>query len=188
MHLRWGYRLWRDQDVEEMGLVNVKLYRRFCNIGRYDGASDVVRAEILARHGGIYVDADSECLRPLDDAPFLRSRFFVVEERTDQVPFLVNGAFMGAQAKHEVLLRYIAALSEVRKLLPSWVTVGPKLLTKVLAEGGPGIQVLPPWTFFTQTLNGEAVSGGEPYGRHFWSSTQDRSKGAFAGARSWAQA
>ena len=29
--------------------------------------ADVLRYEILRRHGGVYVDVDVECLRPLDD-------------------------------------------------------------------------------------------------------------------------
>ena len=36
------------------------------------------------------------------------------------------------------------------------------------------IDVLPAWTFYDTALDGSAVLGGEPFGRHFWSTTAER--------------
>lgn len=186
-HPDWEYTLWDERAIKRLRLQNVKLFRRLCDIGRFDGASDVVRAEVLLRHGGVYVDADSECLRPLDGAPFLQASFFAVEdpvieagwvivrELLGDVDYLVAGGFMGAEPEHPILRHYVDALSRVdlEHLTPTWVTTGGILLMKVLAQEA-GAEILPPWTFFDRSLEGERVGGGEPYARHFWSSTAGR--------------
>jgi hypothetical protein len=186
-HPQWEYTVWDDRAIKGLGLRNARLFRRLCDIGRYDGASDVARAEILLRYGGVYIDADSECLRPLDGAPFLESGFFavkdpvieagwvIVRELLGDVEYLVAGGFMGAQAGHPIMRRYVEALSKVKgkQLTPTWVTTGGILLMKVIGEEAD-VELLPPWTFFDRTLEGDPVIGGEPYARHFWSSTAGR--------------
>jgi len=188
-HPQWEYHLWDERAIRRLGLVNAKLFRRLCDIGRYDGASDVARAEILLRYGGVWIDADSECLRPLDGAPFLEAGFFavrdpvvetawpVVKELLGDVEYLVAGGFMGAEAGHPIMHRYVDALSLVlsrqEELTPTWITVGGILLQRVIGDD-PDAQIVPAWTFFDRNLKGEPVLGGEPYGRHFWGSTAGR--------------
>jgi mannosyltransferase OCH1-like enzyme len=186
-HPDWVYTIWDDEAIKRLRLKNSRLFRRLCDIGRYDGASDVARAEILLRFGGVYVDADSECLRPLDDASFLQAEFFavkdpvieagwaIVREQLGDVDFLVAGGFMGAEAGHPISRRYVEELSRVdmRNLTPTWVTTGGIVLMKAIGDDHQ-IEILPPWTFFDRTLEGKRVAGGEPYARHFWSSTAGR--------------
>lgn len=62
-HPDWQYKLWTDDDVENLGLVNKKWYDQTDN---YGFKSDIARYEILYRFGGVYVDTDYECFRPLD--------------------------------------------------------------------------------------------------------------------------
>ena len=50
------YKLWRDADVVTLGLINKKA---FDDEPSWAGKADVLRYEILYRHGGIYIDADS---------------------------------------------------------------------------------------------------------------------------------
>jgi hypothetical protein len=189
MHPDWEYTLWDERAVKRLRPENMKLFRRLCDIGRFDGASDVARAEILLRHGGIWVDADSECLRPLDGASFLDARFFVVEdpfvpaalpvikETLGDVDHLVAGGFMGSEPNHPILRRYVDSMSrlvrEGRPLTPTWITVGGVLLQQVIGDD-PDAVVLPSWTFFERNLKGEPVGGGQPYARHFWGSTAGR--------------
>lgn len=167
------YRVWTEQEIDAFGLVNRRLYDRLYRAKRFDGCSDVARAEILLREGGIYVDADSRALRTLEGAPFLDRDFFVVRELTAAREYLLNGCFMGAEPGHPILAAYVEALSGVTKLVPTWITTGPVLLTDVVA-GFLEAEVLAPWTFFTTTLQGVPVTGGEPYGDHYFSSTNGR--------------
>ena len=58
----WEHRLWTDDNLPELQ-----------NRAEFDATidltqrSDLLRYEILFRHGGVYVDADCICLQPLDD-------------------------------------------------------------------------------------------------------------------------
>uniref|UniRef100_A0A7S2RQY1 JmjC domain-containing protein n=1 Tax=Mucochytrium quahogii TaxID=96639 RepID=A0A7S2RQY1_9STRA len=59
----WKVRLWRDKDVENLGLKNFEAYR---NAETFGEKSDIARYEILERFGGIYVDIDFQALQSLD--------------------------------------------------------------------------------------------------------------------------
>lgn len=54
----FAYRLWREADLEALGVTDHPAYRRMIADGDYPGAVDVARYVILAREGGIYVDCD----------------------------------------------------------------------------------------------------------------------------------
>lgn len=59
----WDVWLWTDQTRPHLGR-NEALYQALPA-----GAlrADLLRLHLLAEHGGLYTDADSTCLRPLDD-------------------------------------------------------------------------------------------------------------------------
>ena len=175
MNPDFDHRVWNDDAIDTFGLHNEALYRRFFAEGIYDGAADVARIEILYRCGGVYVDADSVALRPLQDAPFMGAGFFAQYEGRSARDALITNAFMGAIAGHQVLARYIETLSHVVDLRPMWRLTGPGALTHVLeTEREPDVMILPSWTFLTTSLDGEEQRGGRPYARHFWSTTAER--------------
>src|SRR5690348_15650039 len=67
-HPDWRYRFWTDHDLRELVRRD---YPWFLPI--YDGYPkhiervDAARYFLLHRHGGLYVDLDFECLRPIDE-------------------------------------------------------------------------------------------------------------------------
>ncbi|NES20688.1 MAG: glycosyltransferase [Symploca sp. SIO3E6] len=67
-HPDWEYRLWTDEDNRQFLQAN---YSWFLSI--YDGYPenifrvDAIRYFILMHHGGVFIDLDFECLRPLDE-------------------------------------------------------------------------------------------------------------------------
>ncbi len=67
MHPNWEYRLWTDED--NRAFIQ-SCYPRFLSV--YDAyphginRADAFRYFVMAHHGGVYVDLDCECLRPLD--------------------------------------------------------------------------------------------------------------------------
>ena len=168
-------RVWDEASISALDLRNRSVYDRFLEEGIFDGAADVARVEVLQREGGIYVDADSIALSPLEDA-LLDAGFFAVREPDPgdgEAP--VGNACMGAVAGHPVHERYRAVISQVVTLRPMWRRTGPGALTDVLERSDEAdITVLPAWTFYATTIDGAAVTGGEPFGRHFWSTTAER--------------
>lgn len=61
-HPSWAFVTWRDADLE--WLVNRAEFDASPTLSE---RSDVARYEIVARYGGVYIDTDVECLRPIDD-------------------------------------------------------------------------------------------------------------------------
>ena len=82
---------------------------------------------------------------------------------------------MGSAAEHPILARYVEAIGRVVDLRPMWKLVGPGALTEVLADvEADGVMVLPAWVFYATSLEGDEVTGGDGYARHFWSTTAER--------------
>ena len=60
-HPGWKFRLWRDRDLRRLVPSDAVARAR-----HHVELSDLLRFEVLRRYGGVYVDTDFECLRPLD--------------------------------------------------------------------------------------------------------------------------
>lgn len=63
-HPTWKYILWTDQEVEKFDLKNKNAY---LNAKKMSEKANILRLEILDRIGGVYIDTDFECLKPLDE-------------------------------------------------------------------------------------------------------------------------
>lgn len=61
-HPDWEHRLWTERDLPgDLELVEA------ANLLRQPAErADILRLELLHRHGGVYLDADFECLKPVD--------------------------------------------------------------------------------------------------------------------------
>jgi mannosyltransferase OCH1-like enzyme len=60
-HPNWEYRLWTDDNLPD--LKNSDLFDKAPSFAM---KADLLRYEILLAEGGLYIDADFECHRPLD--------------------------------------------------------------------------------------------------------------------------
>ena len=102
MHSDWSVKLWTQRDVEPFHLKNEQIYKAAKNWGE---KSDIFRYEILEREGGIYVDADFECLRPFDDI-CKRADFFTGVAYSEGVPHFYNG-LIGCRPGHPIIRRCV---------------------------------------------------------------------------------
>ena len=85
-HPEWEMPLWTDDNLPE--LAHPGAFER----GRHHAErADVLRYEVLRQFGGVYVDTDVECLRPID--PLLEGvQAFVAYQRPGEVCNAVMGA------------------------------------------------------------------------------------------------
>lgn len=192
-HPTFEHHLWREDDIEAFGLRNRALFGRLLAAKVYDAASDVARVEILERLGGVYIDADSICLEPLDDAPFMHSSFFATREIHERGGFYVTNAFMGSVPGHPLLRSYIDHLATARvvcrhgeKFCCAWRQTGPKVLSRLILQDTSAM-ILPPAAFFTQTILGEPIEGTH-YAEHYWSSSTARSPANHFAGRTYEEA
>lgn len=167
----WEYRLWDEEAINALGLQNRALYDYFYQKGCYYGASDVVRLEVLREFGGLYIDADTERLEPLDDLPALATAdFFAVE--ANKVGRVANG-IIGAVPNHPIIVAYIEAMGKAKQVEPVWSTIGGTLFTEMIDQHLTSDSVLlEPHTFYPFDSKGEkSRTSGKSYARHFWGST-----------------
>ncbi len=121
MHPGWEYRLWTDENLPEMSANSLQVYHE---TPEYAGKADVLRYEIVKQFGGLYVDVDFECYKPVDslikNAAFLG--VWPVKGR------ICNGIF-AASPHHPILQKTVKNLT--LKLPPG---NGPVWLDKHLNE------------------------------------------------------
>jgi inositol phosphorylceramide mannosyltransferase catalytic subunit len=104
-HPDWEVKLWRESDIDAFQLKNRKAYDAAKNLAE---KSDIARYEILYRIGGLYVDADFECLHSFD---YLHKmcKFYAGLGLDYDDSFLYNG-LIGAAPKHPILRKCIALI------------------------------------------------------------------------------
>jgi hypothetical protein len=104
--------------------------------GWYSKAADFMRLWLMVHHGGIYLDADVECLRSLDP---LRTRPFFAgfqRERGFDPYECVNSAVIGARQGHWVAAELMRRLLERDDGSRSPMESGPRLLSGLLVDLG----------------------------------------------------
>ena len=66
-HPRWSYRLWTDEDCRELVARHAPWFLTIYDAYREPIMRvDAFRYLVMQRLGGVYVDLDFECLRPVD--------------------------------------------------------------------------------------------------------------------------
>jgi hypothetical protein len=112
-HPDWEYRLWTDREVERFEFGTADLFHATSCFGQ---KSDLLRAEILHRHGGLYIDVDNDCFRPLDifhhafnlyASITLIPGLYLTWPDVFKSPVLVSNALVGAVPGHPVFGEYL---------------------------------------------------------------------------------
>ena len=146
LHPEWEHRLWTEETLPE----DVER-REVLDRGRIPAErADVLRYELLWRHGGVYVDTDMEPLKPIDDLLENAGDFFIGEAK----PGRINNAVFAAAPRHPLLE---AAMREARFMDyddPADADVedikhatGPRFF-EAIVDRFPEITRLPPHTFY----------------------------------------
>ena len=76
------------------------LQKQIDDMQSFNGKTNIMRHELLYKYGGIIVDADSECVRPLDDFFFENDRFTCYENEDAGVYHGIkrlSSGYMGAK-------------------------------------------------------------------------------------------
>ncbi len=102
-HPGWEHRFWTEENLPP-DLRRPEVYERLRMPAE---RSDILRLEVLWHEGGVYVDTDFECHRPLDEV-IDDHEFFTAPLKPSG---WVNNAFVGSVPEHPILDR---ALNELR--------------------------------------------------------------------------
>lgn len=149
----WKYKLWRDEDIAEIGLINSLEYDK---MNTYYGKSDIIRCELLFRFGGIYIDADSVWLnRSFDELLNAKSGFFVALENNKENEYA--NSVIGSSQYNPISFYLVKNLQNVHLLcknIDAFKSTGPYFLDKNLSKLNDIISVYPSYYFYPKYWNG----------------------------------
>jgi mannosyltransferase OCH1-like enzyme len=141
-----------------------------------NGVADMMRWEILYNEGGIVIDADSFCVRALDDN-LLDCEAFACWESEIARPGLIAAGYFGCQAGNEFLRRMIVDIYNEASVINdmAWKTVGPLRLTESYRKYQyHSLRIYPSHYFIPEHFSGIVYNGPGPIFAHQeWASTKN---------------
>lgn len=164
------YELWDDVRLR---CFNFKNSKQISESKELAGKADVMRYEILERLGGIYVDADAECIRPLDDE-FLEHEAFCCYENELVRPALLSNGYLGSVPGGTLVQELVRRLEERNvNAARAWVTTGTLYLTHTAWLSKAPLHIYPSHYFIPQHYSGAEYHGTGPiYAKQYWGSTK----------------
>jgi mannosyltransferase OCH1-like enzyme len=130
-HSDWKYKLWTDADIKNFNLKN---YKKFSEVQNYGAKADIFRYEILERYGGVYIDIDYECLKPIDVIHESGCSFYSCV----MLPGTITNAFIGCVPHHPIIKKCIEGVQSANLQFSSYQDViealGPGFFTKKIIE------------------------------------------------------
>jgi mannosyltransferase OCH1-like enzyme len=170
-HPDWEYHLWDNDLVNNTEFVNNELIQQFIDFGRFDGAADLIRYEVLYKYGGFMPGSDCECLLPIDDLLIYKSISVYENEKLGRnlispilgsvpnFPFLKTIIEYFQENKDKV---YIQLVSNEE----SYMMTGNNVMKELIQKYNPEIEILPSNSLIGQWYN--SVNGNPSWG--FYSS------------------
>ena len=160
----WEYRLWNLENLDFEPRCS-----RLIEQCRYPAQiADLLRMEILYQHGGVYLDTDFECLRPIDG--ILEN---VVEFSCSEDGLNLQIAILGAQKGSRLFNTVIENFPERVGERPVNVETGPAFFTGIVLRNGidNNFTIFPSRFFYPfnyHTQNRDSVDLSRSYGVHHY--------------------
>ena len=116
----------------------------------YGGRSDILKWEIVYRFGGVYVDTDFECLKPLDHLHDLYD-FYTGIQTLDTAYLQLGAALYAARPGHPILKECVEGIKHNQHIPMIVVQTGPIHFTRSMlkaADKDGNIDIAFPSTYF----------------------------------------
>lgn len=169
-HPDWERRLWTDENLPPVPV------QEFYSTADLRQKADILRYVLLSIYGGVYVDADFECLRPIDHLLFGVDVFGACED--DNHGDVIGIGILGCAQDHETFREIVR---ELPASLATYSAIGdqsgPSFLSRTIREKHLAIKVFPANVFYpytgTDAMRGipfDSASAPEAYAVHHWAS------------------
>jgi mannosyltransferase OCH1-like enzyme len=169
------YILWTEEEFVKRNF-KFQCSEQIETIKEIAGKADIIRLELLYHYGGVFLDADSICIEPLDDH-LMEQKAFCAYENEEKRPGLVANGTIAFPPKHPLCRDAIHWILDKRNLKSiqtnhAWTTVGPTLLTNLLPKF-KDVTIFPSYYFIPIHFTGVSYSGhGKVYAYQEWGSTK----------------
>ncbi len=166
-------RIWGNRDLRDRAWLNMRHIREMWG-KELNGVADIMRYEILYDHGGFAVDADSLCVRPLEDWLF-ETGDFSCWSNEHHLPGLLAPGYMGMEKGSPLMAASILAISQAISVIDqaAWITTGNVLFTEAWHRHQLPLTVWPSYFFIPEHHSGPAYTGKGPiFARQLFASTR----------------
>lgn len=138
------------------------------------GVADLMRFEILWREGGITLDADSICIRPLEDWLLETGEFAAWEGEhimdNGLIGVSVLGAVKGSLFFEQIVKDFLAEEVVINDM--AWIVTGPLRLTNTWKKYRYPLTIYPSHYFYAWHHSGHVWKGpGIKFAKQLWGST-----------------
>lgn len=166
-------KVWGNDDLYSHSWINGRHMNVFWN-RELCGVADMMRWEILYDEGGIAIDADSICKRPLEDWLLEASVFAGWESELGGLGVIANGT-VGAEPNNPFIGQIIQDIKDDEPdHRMAWEFSGPARITKTWINNGySGITIHPSHYFLPRHFAGTFYTGnGIVFADQMWGSTR----------------
>lgn len=164
--------IWDNNSVSKNFWRNAKQLHEMLDKKDYAGASDVMRYEILYNEGGIYIDADTVCLKPLEDWLLDCEAFASWEQEHIRNNLIANSVIGGVpKAKAwEICIEEVSKRDCTEDKL-AWQITGPLLVSEIYFSKQPDLTLYPSHFFLpTHHTGHKNKTTGHRFATHLWGS------------------
>lgn len=165
-------KVWGNNQLQTVNWKNHRQLHDMLDKKDYAGASDVMRYEILYEHGGIYIDADTFCVKPLENWLLNCESFASWEQelvRNNLIANTIIGGVPGAET-WKLCIDAVATKDCTEEKL-AWMITGPMLVTDVFFKAQANLTVYPSHFFMPEHHTGyKSKVTGHHFASHLWGS------------------
>jgi mannosyltransferase OCH1-like enzyme len=172
-HPDWEVKVWGNAELHGLAWLN---HRHMLEMYEHElcGVADLMRWEILYAFGGVALDADSVCLRRLDDALLDCPAFACWESEVTRPGMIANG-YVGAEPQNPFIGQIVTDLADTPSVVTdrAWVTTGPLRLSESYRKYAyTPLRIYPSHYFIPRHQTGLVYQGADPvYADQLWGST-----------------
>jgi mannosyltransferase OCH1-like enzyme len=172
-HPDWEFRIWGNHELKTRPWANFRHMEAMLP-REFNGVADMMRWEILHEHGGVLFDADSVCVRPIDDE-LLDCPAFACWENEIVRPGLIAAGYFGCEPGNPFVRQIIEDIAASPSVIEdvAWKTVGAQRLTDCYREHAYSpLRIYPSHYFIPKHFSGQEYRGDGPvYAHQLWGST-----------------
>lgn len=169
----WLYRLWTEKDIRAEKWINQNWIDHFWKLGTWNGVKNICQYEMLLKYGGVFFDADTECLLPINELFTDEYDAYSYWENEKTRPGYIQPLIAAVKGS-----KFAAELIEGIRIKPpggvSFKETGNKYVGEMYLKTTANVKIYPSYMFNPEHFTGEKYSGnGKIFSRHFYGSTID---------------
>jgi mannosyltransferase OCH1-like enzyme len=171
-HPDWEIKVWGNKEYEGEWVNKPHMEQMWQR--ELNGVADMMRYEILYNEGGITLDADSICIKPLPDWLLEPSEFACWENEICRTG-LVAAGYLGSISQSVFFGQIISDIQASQTVCDkmAWETVGPMRVTETFYTLKYPLTIYPSHYFIPQHFSGQKYDGtGQVFAKQFWGSTR----------------